>query len=268
MAIVSLEQYRTLSNAPMQRVPFSKASIVTVQGRLYDLWDVSPDAGVAPTTAVVPTRATVGALGQLDATVGTLNLLKGNIGCSAWGAWILADRLSHQAGLSGTDITAQTTNLPTAALTRYTDGVGVMIGLTIYSSLGVVGSTVTASYTNEAGTGGRTTQPAVIGIPSFQEARRMILLPLQSGDYGAQSVEDVTLATSTGAVGNFGVTLFKPLVMLPVPVVSQSFEWDALFNLGARAPEIVDGACLFWMNLPLSTLSGIMQGELSFAETT
>ena len=170
--------------------------------------------------------------------------------------------------MSGIVTTAQTTNLPTAALTRYTNGVGVQIGLTIYAAIGATGTTVTATYTNESGGSGRVTPLTNLGGASFNTARRFITLPLQSGDTGVQSVQNVTVTATTGTAGNFGVTLYKPLVMLSVPVVSQDFDWDALFSLGANAPEIVDGACLFWMCLPLATASGGIQGELSFAETT
>lgn len=125
---------------------------------------------------------------------------------------MLVDRLVHQGGLSGTVTSEQTTNLPTAALTRYTDGAGVHIGLQIYTALGSTSVTVTARYTNQAGTGSRVT-PA-ISLPSSPPAAAFFPLPLQEGDTGVRSVEGVTLSASTLTAGNFGVTLYKPLGIL------------------------------------------------------
>jgi len=265
MAIATLAAYRTVSFAPHQKIPFTKNNLPVTGGRLSDLWTTAPLAGAAPTTAVVPTRATAGALGQFNPAA-DMQLIRATLSAANAGVFWLIDRLSHQGGLSGTVITAQTTNLPTAALTRYTSGVGVMMGLTIYTIIGTTATTVTVSYTNEAGTAGRTSEATVFGSTSFREAGRMILLPLQAGDIGVRSVESVTVLATTGTAGNFGVTLFRPILALSVPVTSQSFEWDPLFNLGAQAPDIVDNACLSWLAIMNAANTGVVQGELSFAE--
>lgn len=123
----------------------------------------------------------------------------------------LIDRLSHQGGLVGNTTGAQTTNLPTAALTRYTDGVGVMIGLHIHTALGSTDSNVTISYTNQAGTSGRTATVHFIDTPS---ASFFYWACLQAGDSGAKSVESVTLSASTLTAGAFGVVLFKPIQLI------------------------------------------------------
>ncbi len=265
MALADLAAYLARSQAPNQAIRFSKASLTMVQGRMYDLWLTAPDAGVAPTTAVVPTRATAGSLGQQNPAA-DLQLIGSTIAASQWVVPVLIDRLSHQGGLSGIVIIAQTTNLPTAALTRYTAGNGVMIGLSIYAAIGATLTTVSASYTNEAGTAGRTTPLTDFGGTGFNAAQRFITLPLQQGDDGVRSVQSVTVTATTGTAGNFGVVLYRPLVALPVPVISQSFDWDALLNLGAVAPDIVDNACLSWLAMSAGTSSGIIQGEIRFAE--
>lgn len=125
---------------------------------------------------------------------------------------ILIDRLSHTGGLSGTVTTAQTTNLPTAALpTRETGGEGVMAALQIYTILGNTDTAWTVSYTNQAGTAGRTgkgffsSTPFVSGIHPIQ---------LEGTDSGVRSVESVTLTSSTLTAGNFGIVLYKPLMMI------------------------------------------------------
>ena len=243
------------------------ANITMTGGRLMDMFVTMAPAGVAPTTAVVPTNATTGSFEQHDGASGRLTFAAINATLSAAtvtnGAIIIADRLSHQGGLSGTVTTAQTTNLPTAALTRYTSGDGVMIGLSIYTAIGTTGTTVTASYTNQAGTAGKTTQAVVFGGTGYREAARMILLPLAVGDTGCRSVESVTVLATTGTAGNFGVMLFKPLIMAPFATSTVS---DADFVSGGMMggfPEIVDGACLFPIGLTGNTgISGTIMPML------
>ena len=129
----------------------------------------------------------------------------------AAGSYTLCDRLTHTGTLDGTLTTEQTTNLPTAPLPRFTDGKGVLMALEIYSTLGTSITTATVKYTNSDGVSGQVSPPFQIGGTGFRETNRLLLIPFQSGDSGVRSVESVTLAGSTGAVGNFGVTLFKPL---------------------------------------------------------
>lgn len=265
MAFVDFDEYKEVSRAPHQCALFSKNSITSVAGRLHDLWITAPDAGATPTTAAVPDRATTGAIGQRNPAA-DLKLIAAKIASAGIGTYMLVDRLSHQGGLSGTVTTAQTTNLPTAALTRYTSGVGVMMALQIYTQIGATGTTVTCSYTNQAGTNGRTSQATDFGAASFRELNRLIIMPLQEGDTGVRSVESVTVLATTGTAGNFGVTLFRPILLMSTPVSGQLFEWDGLLNLGGQTPDIVDNACLSLLAMPATTTSGIVQGQLRFAE--
>jgi hypothetical protein len=159
-----------------------------------------------------------------------------------WG--MLIDRLSHQGGLSGTVTGAQTTNLPTAALTRYTSGVGVFIGIQIYTTIGATATTLVCSYTNQAGTSGKISQPITFGGSNRQNAGLFFLVPLQDGDTGVQSVQSVTLAASTLTAGAFGVVLFKPLMLLP-PINRELMSGFFVEGLNAgKLIEVVPNACL------------------------
>ena len=134
MAIADYTTYKAEVAAPFQTLQHTKDSLTTVAGRLYSLWDTAPFAGAAPTTAAVPTSATTGAWGQQNSS-GVQRVASVEASMAQGGYLIIADRLSHQGGLSGTVTTAQTTNLGTAALTRYTSGIGVMAGLEIRRSV-------------------------------------------------------------------------------------------------------------------------------------
>lgn len=214
------------------------------------------NAGVAPGGNSVPLSTTAGAL--CNAVETGADLFVGEIDMSAtakslrW-ALILADRLVHTDGLSGTAAGAQTTNLPTTALTRATTGADVRAALEIYSAVGSTnGITVTCSYTSSAAASGHTSEITTIGSVSaaFQGAGAFLPLPLASGDSGVKSVESVTLSGSTGAVGNFGVTLYRPLCTVYAlgDTNGGRATWCPLLGPSAGSlPKINSNACLFWI---------------------
>lgn len=210
-----------------------------------------------PTTPVACSSATVGAL-QLKNSSNRITIIgmDGEFRPNSTSTTsyqetmpvIICDRLSHQAGLSANVSGTQSTNLPTAALTRYTNGVGVMIGMANYdtNNAGATSSLVTASYTNSDGISGRTTTAVAI---SGRSANRNFFLPLQSGDVGVKSVESITLTAATGTAGNFGIFLFKPLA-----IFMQSYSGPSAFTMPTGGlmgglPKVENDACLFFMIL-------------------
>lgn len=184
---------------------------------------------------------------------------------------VIADRLSQQGSLVGNVATAQTTNLPTAALTRYTSGEGVWIGLEVYTVLGATEVTATVSYTNQAGTAGRS-GICRIGGGTRRAPSYFGVVALQAGDTGARSVESVTLSATTGAAGNFGVTLFRPLI--PFPFVGGAAS-ETLFSTaidymlgggGGALPLIDPDACLWLIAMLNGATVTTRMLELSFIE--
>ena len=255
MPIANYVEYSKRVSAPCCQLPLNKGNTAAVGGRLHSLWTVTLLAGVAPTVPVVPTNLTVGALPfansgavQRIARAETANTIGNMI--------IICDRLSHQAGLNATVITPQTTNLPTAPLTRYTDGVGVMAALEIYTAVGTTATTVTINYTNSAGVAGRVSQLTDFGATNFREALRFILLPLADGDVGVKSVESVTVTAATDTAGNFGVTLFKPLIVFPVPIIAYLLTYDSILGMCGNMPQVLNNACLFAVVNTVSAATG------------
>jgi hypothetical protein len=131
-----------------------------------------------------------------------------------------------------------------------------MIGLTIYSAIGGTATTVTVSYTNQAGVLGRTTAIQAIGGSGNSTAGRLIFLPLQAGDTGVRSVESVTLAATTGTAGNIGVTLFKILGAVCVDNI-QAVSWNDIITGGfiGGIPQVSDSAHLSLLGIFTNTLS-------------
>lgn len=249
MAIATYAEWERRLLNPGEMINLLKAGGAGfVLNRWTSAWIFGPGAGVAPTAAAVPARDIAGAVAQQNGGSGALRLPGIRVGTSfPGGTLILCDRLSHSGGLDATVTSAQTTNLPTAALTRYTDGIGVMCALEIYTQIGSTGTTVTVSYTNEASTAGQISPAVAFGGNIFREAGRMIFIPNVEGDQGFKSVESVTVLASTLTAGNFGVTLFKPLLYLPLVSGATYVANSVLGTMGGGLPEILDDACLWWI---------------------
>lgn len=181
--------------------------------------------------------------------------------------WMLCDRLSHQGGLSGSALGAQTTNLPTAALTRHTSGEGVFAAIMIYTSISSSAQTVTMSYTNQAGTSGQTSRSAIIGGTNNQTAGRLIVLPLADGDTGVQAVASITLSGSTGTAGNLGIVLFKPVAMyfsdFSNATTGKGADQNLVLSGGLQMESIEAGASLFFVNS--GTAGGNVFFDMTFA---
>lgn len=254
---------------------FTKATPTNTANRLMSHWLSAPFAGSAPSTAAACDRTTTGNWLQnpnLSTFTNSIYLACAEIMTAVpqYASFILCDRLSHQGALSGTATGAQTTNLPTAALSRYTSGEGVMVGLEIYTSVGSSATTITASYTNQAGTSGRTSKAIAWGGANNNAASQFFPLPLQDGDTGVRAVASVTAAASTVGTGNFGVTLFKPLVVFPnlgqSSQANQPYFYDGLLCSGTKLTEIDDNACLFMLSIASTATSFVYSGGFNIIE--
>lgn len=224
------------------------------EGPYEDYWTYYyPVAPAVPSAPVACNKNTIGALNsEINNSLGSNKLysLGGSINdiSGEQAGYMLIDRLSHQGGLLITTTSPQTTNLPTATLTRYIDGVGVMIGLSIYVGFSSNYTTnVTVNYTNQAGVSNRVSPSRTFPTNNLDNKRgAFYLVPLQDGDYGVRSVESVTLSTAgASAIFNFGVVLFKPLTIIGrnnFRTIGQANFIDGNFLGGI--PEVLDDACL------------------------
>jgi hypothetical protein len=224
--------------------------------RLNAIFNSFQPTPATPTTSIVTDKNSLQSIGPIPAiSSGRLTFLGGRF-CNmpistamSISAGIMIDLLNVSGGLNATLTTPQTTNLPTATLTRYTSGEGVMVGIVIFTQIGNGFSTITISYTNESGTSGRTSTPTQIGQTNFREANIFIPIPLSSGDTGVRSVESVTLSVTSGAVGNFGLCLYKPLAMISLESGTGQAPLDAVSTGGIIGSlcEIHQDACLTFL---------------------
>ena len=243
-------------------------------GRANSLWraDGSPAGAPAPTTAIIPTNATDGALKQTDPGGSRQKwIYQFGISTATAGTFILYDRLFQIGGLSGTVTTAQTVQGSPAspALTRYSTNatcVGNMILVEINTALGGSSTTLTAKYTNQAGTGAQVSGSITFGgSAATNHVTRCFLVPLASGDTGVQAVESVTLAASTGTAGDFSVAIIRPLGFVAVPVAACATFRDFATGLPG-IPEVLTDAALALLYIPTFTSFGETFGAVSMVE--
>jgi hypothetical protein len=228
---------------------FQTVTIVQPQSRPIGLWQLFTPGPATPNASVALDKNSLQSIGSVpNATSGKLQIIGGlftNTGVAS-GALVAVDVLNISGGMSATVTTEQTTNLPTAALTRHTTGEGVMLGLFIFVIIGTTATTVTVRYTNQNGTPNRISPATVFGGGGFREANRFIIIPLQAGDTGVRSVEGVTVAGTTGSAGYFGVCLLKPLTIFDPASTSNVHVIDAVSTggmIGAMA-EFDSDACV------------------------
>ena len=261
----------TPNNLFFHKVPrvAGAAATAPVIGRPASLWtyDGMPASGAVPTVGAIPARSTTGAIPFTAATGGRdLHLIGASITPLTAGVYLLYDRLFHIGGLSGTSTADQTVqNSPASpALTRNTGGAGNMAWYEIYTLIGATGTTLTMTYTNQAGTGSRTST-INIGATSFREVTRAQRIPLAAGDTGIQAIEKVKLTATTGTVGNFGITIAQPLAWIPVGVAGTAGWRDYTTGLPG-IPVINPDACLALMFIPAAATAPEIWGCIATVE--
>lgn len=210
----------------------------------------NPGAGSIPAGSAVCDRTTVGGVGQRNPSAGELRAWVRRVQAgyttpanTACAGIQICDRLVHMGGLDGTSVAAQTVS--TSALTRST--AGAMAAVEIYTAVGATPQTFTVSYTNQAGAAGQVSQPVELGATGRSAANRMCPISLSVGDTAVKAVSTLTLSGSTGTVGSFGVTLYKPLSPI-MPLFSQySSSGDPVLDWGGYAALVDTDACLFFI---------------------
>lgn len=248
-------------------IPFYKASITSVAGFFYSLFR---SAGMpAASTTTIPTtsgrtldRTNPGAIPLPSAGSNILYQAAVDLVGTTTGTLILADRLVEYGGLVGNSTAAQAVSA-VALPTRAGTGVGCELWLDWYTATGSTASaTVTASYTNSAGVSGRTAT-LVGGTPASVPANRAYRMALQSGDVGVQSVQSLTLGTSTGTAGSIGLTIRRPLAIWPMPAANIGQKWGYAETALSVIPT---DACLELLVLATTTSTGAIQGLLAVAQ--
>jgi hypothetical protein len=193
-----------------------------VAGRMFSPLYLAgiPGAAVAPTPGAAGAALTAYA-GQIPipAASGNTHLARFSLTSSAQaGNALLCDRLWHNSGIVVTTITAQTINSvawPARDKNGATSGDGVYIGLEVSTATGAGASVISISYTNSAGTAGRT-GTAVPLYAATSIAGSFYVFALQAGDVGVRSVQTYTSTVSMTS-GVVHLVAFRILAQVELP---------------------------------------------------
>ena len=262
MSITTFDEYIA---APKQYINISKVTNESVvSGTLPhnisifagDIEPLMPAAATAPTTGVIVTPSTLAGVPTIISTGNTQYLSKASFACSVLSTVKLHD-LIYRAGtysttsvaVTGPDVGARVgnnyynTQLWVECVTPYTSGL-ITINVTYTSPLSASRST------------------SAITVGGMTIAGAMYRIPLQAGDYGIKSIQNVAITSSTG--GTCNVLITRPLW------TGRAFVTNGLLStvdgpLDTGMPIIYPGTCLFPILYPDSTSTGFSQLSLEIA---
>lgn len=254
MAITTLDG---VIAATRQKLTLNKtATRTTIANGWFSLFDVAGNpgagtlAGSSTAAGVVPTDATAG-YPRIDAFSGS-NI--GYLGAVNFGNTV-ACRLAIFDRLFLAGAYAFNANTALASQPSYS---GRLPG-TDYRGLQIWAETVTAAtgnqtwnvtYTNESGTGSRTT--GAVGIGAAPTVGRCWQLPLQAGDLGVQKIDNVQ--GGTGTAGTANIMVLRPLWQGRVLATNYADVHDFAKTM---MPQIYEDSALYVMVNADSTSSGL-----------
>jgi hypothetical protein len=134
------------------------------------------------------------------------------------------------------------------------NGDGVYIAINSYSGNGSIVS-ATISYTNSAGTSGRTGNMIWDNVTG----QSGIVMPfsLDSGDLGVRSVQSVTLTADAGTGTQFALIAFRPIASISSFQTKTLELTDDAVSFGL--PRIYDDSCLVFLYHGTFTVYGSVQ---------
>ena len=157
-----------------------------------------------------------------------------------------------------------------------THGAGVQAFITPSVALGANTPNIQLTYTNAAGTAGRTT-PTTLPISNASAPIGQVeysgtaagkfgpFVPMAAADTGIRLVEQFSYSSSHTS-GTTNVVLARPLLTLPMTTIGVASERD-LVNQLPSMPRVYDGACLTWLMYAgaATPVSSAFYGHLDFA---
>jgi len=261
------------------RPPMMIAKAVTatlVAGRPASLWSLagSPGAGAFDTTlngvVLSSTSALVnGQIPHYDPVSGNAHLARFTGAATQAGMLLLLDRLWHNGGYTITSTAAQNSTTPTWPSrcptsgtddTPATTGHSVLLAVEVSAATGAGTPTITISYTNQAGTAGRTATN-IIATVATSAIGATYFIGLQAGDTGVRSVQSLTLS-ATWTSGTINLVAYRILEQLELP---GNFIPNAIDFVTGAGPRIYNGTVPWLVFVPNTTTATTVIG--SYAET-
>jgi hypothetical protein len=269
MTISTLDGLFAGLRPPME---ISKAVTATlVAGRPASLWSLggSPGAGAFDTTlngVVLSSSSTIpaGAIPHYDPASGNSYLAYLDAMATQAGRLLLLDRLWHNGGYTITSTSAQNSTTPTWPSrcptsgtddTPTTTGIGVMLAVEVSAATGAGTPTITISYTNSAGTAGRTATN-ILATVATSAIGATYFIGLQAGDVGVRSVQSLTLS-ATWTSGTINLVAYRRLASLNLLALIPG-QADALTGVGTR---LYNGVVPWMVFVPNTTTATLVSGS-------
>jgi len=251
---------------------FYKAITPTlIAGKPQSLWGLGgvPGAGSFDTTlaGVALSAPQNGQIPFTNPSVGQetrlARFVAGNAAAAA-GVLMLCDRLWHNGGFTITSNAAQTVNsatFPARDAAGTTNGDGVLLGLEISAAAGAAAPSVTVSYTNQAGSSGRTGSN-LYPTANSPAAGSFFPIALQAGDTGVRSVQSLTLSASWLS-GTMNLVAYRVLAVAEVGASGLAGGGDAL---STGLPLLYDSSVPFLVFVPGNTTASRIFGHVAVAQ--
>jgi len=152
--------------------------------------------------------------------------------------------------------------LPARDDTGTASGVGVLAALEVSSAMGANAPTMTLTYTNQAGVGGRTATNIDAAVASAA-AGAFHRFALQAGDTGIQTIQTFAFGGTAWASGTANLILYRVLARLPL-IGSYIPAAKDMFALGMQ--RIYNGSVPFLVVLPASTTASVVSGNVIWTQ--
>lgn len=268
MAITTRDQLIDAMANNSSRFVINKATPGTTNAGVFQSYWKStgqPGAGVTPTTVATCNSSTVGGIGfpqQTAPAKSYIALLEYATTVSGQTVEI-HDRIAHMGGLNATLTTAQTVGLDLSTLLS-TDNIAERIGDSNYSDVLFhlewyvgSGSTAVNATVNVTYNDGTTGNLGVLALAATRPVGAMYqlngLIPATDAGKYIRGVNTVTLSATTGAAGNFGVTVtrYRCGGLAPTANARHTKDWAQL-----GLPQVPNDSCLFPVQLPATASNG------------
>lgn len=266
MAITTHDGY--VAAAKQDLIWRKTATRTTVAGGWFSLFDLagSPGAGTLAGTStaagVVPTDATAGCP-TIDAFGGgAIGYLSAFEFASSVACRIRVYDMLFKAGAYAFNANTALAGQP-SFLSRIPGGLAANTAncteIWVETVTAATGNqTWNVTYTNSAGTAGRTT--GAVGIAAAPTLGRCWQLPLQAGDVGVQTITNV--AGGTGTAGTANILVLRPLLSGRVRIASDGDTFD---YLRTRLKQVFADSALFVLVNADGTSSGVPDIEFQIA---
>jgi hypothetical protein len=266
MAITTVDGLIAGMQYPREIIKSATPTLVT--GRPHSLFYLTgiPGAAVAGTPGAAGAALTTypGQLPFTNPGSGNSYLARLVAQATIAGQIVLCDRLWHNSGLSMTLTTPQTVNSaawPARSADATANGESVLVGAEITTATGAGTPTLSMSYTNQAGTAGRTGLGILTGVAS-SAIGAFYPIGLNAGDTGVRSIQSFTLS-ATWTSGALALVAYRVLARLELSAGNVANSLDAVIG---GMPRLFDNSVPFFLFLPSATTASIISGHVIWTQ--